>query len=179
LNLALYVGGIIGTFRLSKESMEARKDKMPLKNYTTTIAPEKSIAEIEANLSMHGATDIHKQYDGQGNIVAISFGINTEHGFLPFRLPAKPEAVRQILIDEKAKGKLNIPKKTASDIGHARRVTWRIIKDWIDAQIALIEMNMAQIEEIFLPYMLNPQGETLFDALAEDGFKKLLTENVK
>jgi len=153
---------------------------MPLKNYTTTIAPEKTIAEIEANLSMHGASDIHKQYDGRGNVVAITFGINTEHGFIPFRLPAKPEAVRQILMDEKEKRQLNIPKKTASDISHARRVTWRIIKDWIDAQIALIEMNMVKIEEVFMPYMLSPRtNETFFQIYEREGFQKLISENAE
>ncbi len=153
---------------------------MPLKNYTTTIAPEKTIAEIEVNLSMHGATDIHKQYDGQGNVIAITFGINTEHGFIPFRLPAKPEAVRQILMEEKAKRQLNIPKKTASDISHARRVTWRIIKDWIDAQIALIEMNMVKIEEVFMPYMLSPRtNETFFQIYEREGFQKLISENAE
>jgi hypothetical protein len=148
---------------------------MPLKNYTTTIAPERTIAEIEASLSMHGATDIHKQYDGQGNVIAIIFAINTEHGFIPFRLPAKPEAVRQILMVEKAKRQLNLPKKQASDINHARRVTWRIIKNWIDAQIALIEMNMVKVEEVFMPYMLSPRtNETLFQIFEREGFKKLL-----
>ena len=152
---------------------------MPLKNYTTTIAPEKTIAEIEANLSMHGATDIHKQYD-QGNVIAITFGINTEHGFIPFRLPAKPESVRQILMEEKAKRQLNIPKKTASDISHARRVTWRIIKNWIDAQIALIEMNMVKVEEVFMPYMLSSQtNETLFQVFEREGLQKLLPENTE
>jgi len=150
---------------------------MPLKNYTTTIAPEKSIAEIEVTLSMHGATDIHKQYDGLGNVIAITFGINTKHGIIPFRLPAKPEAVRQILMEEKAKRQLNIPKKTASDITHARRVTWRIIKHWVDAQIALIEMNMAKTEEVFMPYMLSSQtNETLFQILERDELQKILPE---
>ena len=147
---------------------------MSLKNYSTTIAPERTIAEIEVNLSLHGATDIHKQYK-DGNVIALTFGVQTEQGVLPFRLPVKPEAVRQILMEEKPKG---ISKKTASDITHARRVTWRILKDWIDAQIALIEVNMVKVEEVFMPYLIAPRtNKTLFQVFEQEGFKRLLTEN--
>jgi len=152
---------------------------MPLKNYTTAIPVEKTIIEIESILSKHGVTDIHKQYDGFGNIMAITFGIGTDRGFIPFRLPARADAIRQILMEEKAKRQLVISKKTASDISHARRVTWRIIKDWVDAQVALIDMNMVKVEEVFMPYMLNSRtNETLFQIFEREGIHKILPEKV-
>lgn len=148
---------------------------MPLKNYTTTIAPEKTVTEIEAILSSHGATDIYKQYDGMGNITTISFAVETEYGHLAFRLPARPEAVRQIISDQKKRGEIRISKKLAEDMSHARKVTWRIIKDWIDAQIALIEVDIVKLEEVFLPYMLSSKdGKTLYQILEEGKFRTML-----
>ena len=50
----------------------------------------------------------------------------------------------------------------------ANRVAWRIIKDWIDAQMAVLETEMVEMEEIFLPYVLNKQGQTLYEAFKEN-----------
>ena len=52
----------------------------------------------------------------------------------------------------------------------AYRVAWRNILDWVEAQMALLEIEMAKIEEIFLPYMVNSSGETLFERLKQRGF---------
>ena len=43
-------------------------------------------------------------------------------------------------------------------------VAWRIVKDWAVAQMAILESEMVQMDEIFLPYMVNGQGQTLFQA---------------
>ena len=146
---------------------------MPLKNYTTSVPVERTIAEIEMLLALHGASDIWKQYDESGNVVAINFGIHMEGKTPAFRLPAKIEAVRVILISEREKGNINLPKKKAADINHARRVCWRIIKDWIASQISLIELDMAKIEEIFLPYVLVGKNETLFEKMERNRFAML------
>ena len=54
----------------------------------------------------------------------------------------------------------------------ATRVAWRILKDWIEAQLALLDTGMVELEEIFLPYML--QGDqTLYQALQAGNFKAL------
>ena len=39
----------------------------------------------------------------------------------------------------------------------AIRTSWRILKDWVEAQMALLETGMVTMDEIFLPYML-PAG---------------------
>lgn len=146
---------------------------MPLKNYTTSIPVEKTIAEIEMILALHGCSDIWKQYDGLGNVTGINFVINAGSGKIPFRLPAKVEAVRNILITEREKGNIGLSKKKAADINHARRVCWRIIKDWISSQISLIELDMAKIEEIFLPYALVGKNQTLFEKMEKSRFVAL------
>jgi hypothetical protein len=50
------------------------------------------------------------------------------------------------------------------DYEQAERVAWRIIKDWVEAQMAILDTQMVKMEEVFFPYMLNGQGQTLFQA---------------
>lgn len=54
--------------------------------------------------------------------------------------------------------------KTNPTYEQAERVAWRIIKDWIEAQMAILESKQVVFEEIFLPYMLNNKGQTFFEA---------------
>ena len=34
-------------------------------------------------------------------------------------------------------------------------ITWRILKDWVEAQMALLETGMVTMDESFLPYMVS------------------------
>jgi hypothetical protein len=52
----------------------------------------------------------------------------------------------------------------------AYRVAWRNILDWVQAQMALLEIGMAKMEEVFLPYMLDQQCHTLFERMEQRGF---------
>ena len=54
----------------------------------------------------------------------------------------------------------------------AFRTAWRIIKDWGEAQLALLETEMVDFEEVFMPYILSGR-ETLYQALSEGRVKAL------
>ena len=54
----------------------------------------------------------------------------------------------------------------------AVRASWRILKDWVEAQMALLETGMVTMDEIFLPYMLFG-GQSLYQALTAGEFKAL------
>ena len=54
----------------------------------------------------------------------------------------------------------------------AIRTSWRILKDLVEAQMALLETGMVTMDEIFLPYKLTG-GQTLCQALAAGEFKAL------
>ncbi len=47
----------------------------------------------------------------------------------------------------------------------AARVAWRIIKDWVAAQLAIVESGMVEIAEVFLPYQLVADDKTVFDVM--------------
>ena len=53
--------------------------------------------------------------------------------------------------------------------GQPARVAWRILKDWVEAQMAIIEAEMASIEEVFLPYLLRGD-HTLYQEIENRGF---------
>jgi len=86
-------------------------------------------------------------------------------------LPANIEAVKRILKKQALTGK--IPRRYADDIDQATRTAWRILKDWLLAQSALIETGMATVEQVFLPYAQNASGLTLYEALIEKKFAGL------
>ena len=135
---------------------------MALKNYTTTINANKTIGEIQEILSKHGATAIMTEYSN-GNVIALSFKVETPKGELGIRLPANIEAVQMVLKMQRRK---NSQIKDTTE--QATRVAWRIIKDWVDAQMAILETEMVKMEEIFLPYILNKNGQTLYRAFEKN-----------
>lgn len=127
---------------------------MPLLNYTTKVNVYATLGEIQGQLVAHGAKKIMQDYDDEGHIAALSFLIDTPAGPRGIRLPANVDAVHAVLTKQKVK----------CDREQAERVAWRIVKDWVEAQMAILESEMVQMDEIFLPYMVNGQGQTLFQA---------------
>ncbi len=163
---------------------------MAILNYTTKIPVETTIAEIEKMLANSGASKILKDYDIDGNVKSISFTLVTEKGELPFKLPMNKESVLQVLKNQS--GEYRKQKSRSGGYGkqvrvvpdkmvtkeQADRVGWRIIKDWLEAQLALFFLQMVKIEEIFLPYMYNSKTDkTMFQMLEEKGFDKLIQYN--
>ena len=130
---------------------------MPILNYTTTIAAEKSIGEIQKMLAARGAETIVVQYVN-GRPGALFFIIPTSYGKVPFRLPANIEAITRVM--ERQQVRKRVP------LDMAERVAWRIIKDWCKAQMAILETEMVDLEQIFLPYMVS-QNKTLYEVMKE------------
>ena len=127
---------------------------MPLLNYTTKINVFATLGEIQGILVKHGAKKIVQDYDDDGSVTALTFGIDTPAGVRGVRLPANVDAVHAVLTKQKVK----------CDREQAERVAWRIVKDWVEAQMAILESEMVQMDQIFLPYMVNNQGQTFFEA---------------
>lgn len=131
---------------------------MALLNYTTQIESSKTVGQIHSILVAHGARSIMTNYDAQGQIESLSFEIAVPRGVASIILPVNPDAV------------LRVMKKTNSHIPYrlqtrpqAIRVAWRIVKDWVEAQMAILETEMVKMEQIFLPYIQTQYGKTLFE----------------
>ena len=127
---------------------------MPLLNYTTKVDVFTTLGAIQGQLVKHGAKKIMQDYDDDGHITALSFLVETPTGPRGIRLPANVDAVYTVLTLQRVK----------CDREQAERVAWRIVKDWVEAQMAILESEMVQMDEIFLPYMVNKTGQTMFQA---------------
>lgn len=131
---------------------------MPILNYTTKVDVFQSLGEIQASLVKHGARKILQDFDEKQRVSAISFMIETPAGQKYIRLPANVKAVLKVLKEHGVK----------CDQDQAERVAWRITKDWVQAQMAILEAEMVSMEEVFFPYLLDGSGEkTLFEAYRE------------
>lgn len=138
---------------------------MAILNYTTTVDSFKTVSEIEYILMKHKAKSIMKNYDGE-SITGLSFLIDTGTQQIPVRLPVRIEECLEVLKREKENGTKNI-KATREQ---AERVAWRILKDWVEAQMALLDIQMVRFEEIFLPYIEISDGQTIYEKLEEKQF---------
>ena len=125
---------------------------MPIKNYTTTVPAAQSVAEIVGALAAHGATKIQQDYDA-GRPVSIAFVIDTPAGPRGFRLPGSADLVKAVLLRQKVK---------ADDL-QAERVAWRILRDWVLSQMAILETEMVAMDQIMLPYMVDDNGRTVYE----------------
>ena len=94
-----------------------------IKNYTTQIPLEKTVAEIQTLLSQNGASGIAFDYSDTGQLKAIYFRIKYKDKELPFKLPANPAAVYQELFaNKRAAWKYEKQRKIEADM-----IAWRVV----------------------------------------------------
>lgn len=132
---------------------------MAFKNYTTTIDEHKTIGEIMGILAKNKARQILTEYDDDGEVECISFMYPYKDRLIGIRLPGNVNSVYKIMMRQRDQKEI----KTKVDMAQARRTAWRNIKDWLEAQMALIETDQAKMEQIFLPYTLDNSGRTFFE----------------
>lgn len=125
---------------------------MPLLNYTTKVDIFTTIGQIQGILVKHGAKRIVQDYRGE-SVTALCFVIDTPIGEQAVRLPANVKAVQDTLQKQKVK----------ADYAQAERVAWRIVKDWVEAQMAILESGMVKLDQIFLPYIMDSDGRTVYE----------------
>lgn len=140
---------------------------MPILNYTTSIAVEKSMAEIISILTRRGVTRISTVFDSDGAPAGIAFVMKTDYGIREFELPVKVAGVLQAMEKDP-----KIPRSQCNS-QQAARVAWRIAKDWLEAQAALIDAELASLDQVMLPYMVNGEGRTVYAVMRESAMREL------
>lgn len=130
---------------------------MGLLNYSTTVPAARTIGRIQATLAKSGARQILTQYGAGGTPTGIAFQIDTSNGLRGYRLPADVAAVQQVMrLDRSVPPRYRTPEQ-------AERVAWRIIQDWLDAQLAIVATQMVTFDQVMLPYMDAGEGRTVYD----------------
>lgn len=135
---------------------------MAILNYTTSIDCEKSISEIRKCLVKHGAHKIVTDYD-KGMPSAVTFCLTLNGSMVAFTLPANYSGVLKAMHNDK-----KVPRSKCTE-EQAQRVSWRIVKDWVEAQMAIVEAQLADMAEVFLPYAITKNGTTLYKEVQGNG----------
>lgn len=125
---------------------------MAIKNYTTEVDAYKSLGEIQGALAKHGARQIMVEYDDAGESSGVAFSVETQTGRRGFMLPANIDGVMAVLQRQKVK----------ANRAQATRTGWRNIRDWVLAQMAIIEAGMVSMDEVFFPYLTDGHGNTIY-----------------
>lgn len=132
---------------------------MAILNYTTKIDAEQTIGEIQKMLSRHGVSAMMTEYEGP-NVSSVSFQLTIDGKKMGFKLPCNWRAVREIFKKQGITGgSVRHPDHNVDN--QAIRTAWRIIAEWVGAQLALVEINMVTVPQIFLPYAIMRDGRTL------------------
>jgi hypothetical protein len=142
---------------------------MPILNYSTKIDSYKTITEIQQILAKGGAKKMVIDNDDKGNPIALTFAIDWNGMLTAFQLPCNFYGVKKAM--QKSS---KVPRSLCTD-EQALRVGWRIIKDWVSSQMAIVEAEVASLAEVFLPYAITKSGSTLYNLLQGD--KTLLLTN--
>lgn len=161
---------------------------MFLKNYTSNVPVSQTIARIESVLIRCGVAGIAKEYGPNMEIVAITFRVQDEGRDFNVRLPTNKEQALQAMWLDYAGEDLNadgtfkygsrkkLRKKDFAE--QAERTAWKIIQDWIEVQMSMIQMRQAKSIEVFLPYIWDGK-ETVFNRIRESGYRALLPEKTE
>lgn len=138
---------------------------MGVLNYSTQIDSLKTITEMQRMLARAGADRISLDYE-DGVVVALTFMLKTPHGPRFFTLPCNVDQMLALLIEQDKAGKLpGLRKDLRRSPQQAERVAWRVMKDWLAAQLALVETQMAGLDQVMLPYLhVDDSGRTLYSA---------------
>lgn len=112
-----------------------------------------------------GANRIQIEYVNQ-EPERLAFSLITKNGVESFMLPANVQGVLQAMSKDGVRPGL-------LTIGHARRVAWRIVKDWVAVQLAVIQAGLVKPDEVMLPYMVTADGQTLYQMITEQRVKLL------
>ncbi len=148
-----------------------------IKNYSTEVPPERTIGEITKLLVEKGATSITSLYGPGGILAGVHFVLEIGRVPVTFELPVNREGVYNAIMRDKPWNRNHRVSRSAYEVrvrGQAGWVAWRILKDWIEAQMALIESNQAETGQVFMPYALSAgQDTTMYAAWVDNNQKQL------
>jgi hypothetical protein len=138
-------------------------------NYTTKIPVHQTVVECQSILAVAGASSAQVRFE-DGQPAGLGFSLKTPHGVREFTLPVNIDGMQRVLEAAERDGDFaSLRKKQGAFASReqAARVAWRVVKDWLEANLALIAAQMATIDEVMLPYLHVDGEKTLWQAYRE------------
>ncbi len=161
-----------------------------LKNYTSDVPVNETIHRIEKVLIRCGVIGIMKEYAPDAAVQAMVFQLETPSGRVSIRLPADTQAAldamwldyvgddmlstdKKYILGNRAK------KKRRCDFAEqASRTAWKIMQDWVEVQMSMIQLKQAEPLQVFLPYVMVNGTQNFYQRSIECGIKNLIPEHV-
>lgn len=128
----------------------------PIAGYTTSVATAKTAATVAGMLAARGASRVMTEYGDGGSVRGLSFEIRTEYGVRGFSLPIRTEGVLATLKRDRVE-------KRYLTMEHAEKVAWRVVHDWLKAQLAMIDAGTTSMDEVMFPWMIGGNGSTMHE----------------
>lgn len=159
---------------------------MFLKNYTSNVPVSQTIYRIEQVLIRCGVSGITKEYGPNSEVTAIRFHIPVNGREMTVRLPADAKKAHEALWKDYAGVDISKDgngvqygsrkKLRPSDFKEqSERTAWKIIQDWVEVQMSMIQMKQAETIEVFMPYIWDGKS-TVYQRIKESGYRALLPE---
>jgi hypothetical protein len=122
----------------------------------TTVAPEKSRAEIERTLSRFGATAF--MYGWNGDAAVIQFKMQETFGYRQVRFVLPMPQLEEFRLDRRSYLRSESAKQQAWEQEVRRR--WRSLALSIKAKLDAVETGLFTFDQEFMPFIVLPDGRT-------------------
>lgn len=132
---------------------------MAISFYTSDVAVAKTVGEIQAILARRGVTRIATLFSDDGEATGLGFTLRTDYGIRDFEMPVRTDGVYAALAADTS---ITKSKRTREQ---AQRTAWRIAHALLVAQVALIDAELATLDELMMPFMVDGTGATAYQAL--------------
>ena len=138
---------------------------MPIRFYTTDVDAEKTAREMQQILAQSDARRVAMDFDAEGRPTRLHFVLQLNNQPLPFQIEPDVQGMRKALNeDDDTPGHF--------DVEHARRVAWRIWKEWLNSVLAFRKTRQAGLDQLLLGFGITNDGRTVHERLLDD--RKLL-----
>lgn len=128
----------------------------------TSVAPERSRAEIERTLARYGCEGF--LYGWENNRAVIMFRAGGKS--VRFVLPLPREDEEEVRFTDAGRARTSAQRSKALD--QLTRQRWRALALSIKAKLEAVESGIVSFEEEFLAHFVLPDGETVGERLAGD-----------
>ena len=158
---------------------------MFLKNYTSNVPVSETIHKIEKVLIRCGVAGIMKEYGLNTKVIAVTFQVASPGGKITIRLPVEEQHALDalweeyigddLLSDGRVKWSSRKRKPKSDFTEQASRTAWKIIQDWVEVQMSMIQLKQADLIQVFLPYVFDGK-RTYYQAIKESNYAGLLPD---
>jgi hypothetical protein len=146
---------------------------MNIKNYTSTVDYNKSMAKINQLLVEIGADNVNYRYENKicTGVTFLLFDEDVKQT-IAFHLKTQVEEVFTILFKDVKRPR---PETKENCRQQAMRTAWKILADWTEIQCSMVLLKQAKPLQMFLPFMYDHKSnQTVYEKLIS-GKTNLLT----